>query len=224
MGRWKVNKKLEIGLPFFSGFYESIHSSVFDSEEECIMEDYEGKSWDDFRWEYDHLSYCKNYVNAVNSILELKLEFVEMTSPREYNFSTDRIFCKINKSDLKKLKTVLNSEEMKNLVKRRFTSRDGFMSFYSNDIEEWKEKPLKDWDYNELGTLLEAWIIKDSTNTSETEEFYDDIDYQAMEYCSGNGQYVSYTKLWDEKVEQKQKDLHEKELIKLEKWNKAVLG
>jgi len=190
----KMTKKLEIGLPFFSGFYESFHSSVFEREEEYILEEYKGKTWDDFKWEYDYLSYCKNYVHAVNSILDLKLEFVELSSPREYNFSTDRIFCTISKKDLNKISTALDTEIMKDLVKRRFTSRDGFISSYSNDINEWKEKPLKDWDYNELGTLLEAWININSTKTSETEEFYDDIDYQAMEYCEGNDSYVSYTK------------------------------
>lgn len=208
-----MTKKLEIGLPFFSGFYESLHSDNFDREEEYIIEEYEGKTWDDFDFTHDYLGYCKSYVNKVNSILDLKLEFVEMTSPREYNFSTDRIFCTINKKDLKKIATALDTETMKDLVKSRFTSYDGFLSFYSNDINSWKEEKLEEWDYNELGTLLEAYVkISDEEN----------IDEQCWEYLSENGGWVDYTKKWDEKAEQELKDLHEKELEKLGKWNEAV--
>ncbi len=36
--------KQALRLFFFGGFYESIHDSVFDSEEESILEDYGGKS------------------------------------------------------------------------------------------------------------------------------------------------------------------------------------
>lgn len=206
-------KKLEIGLPFFSGFYESIHSSNFDREEEWIIEEYEGKTWDDFDFAHDYLGYCKSYVKQVNSILGLNLEFVELTSPREYNFSTDRIFCTITKKDLKKISTALDTETMKDLVKRRFTSRDGFHSFYSSDINEWKEKKLEDWDYNELGTLLEAYV-EISGN--------DDLDYQCAEEAMDNDQYVDYKKKWDEEEERVQKELHQTELNKLEKWNEAV--
>lgn len=41
-------------------------------------------------------------------------------------------------------------------IKKRFTSYDGFISFYSNRIEDWLDKPLTEWDHNELGTLLYA--------------------------------------------------------------------
>lgn len=210
-----MTKKLEIGLPFFSGFYDSIHSSALDREEEEIIEMYEGKSYEDFSFTVDYLSYCKNYVHEVNSILDLNLEFVEMTSPREYNFSTDRIFCTISKKDLKKISSALDTEIMRDLVKKTFTSRDGFISFYSNNIDEWKEKPLKDWDYNELGILLYAYVKVKKI---------EDIDFMCYQYCSTYGQYLKYKKLWDEEAEKREKELHQEELNKLEKWKKAVAG
>lgn len=36
----------------------------------------------------------------------------------------------------------------------RHTSYDGFHSFYTNDLSEWLDKPLEDWDHNELHSLL----------------------------------------------------------------------
>lgn len=200
---------------FFSGFYESIHDSVFDQETEYILEDYPDKEWDDFQFTYDYESYCKNYVRAINSELGMNLEFQELISPREYNFTTDKIICWIKPSDVKKLSSALNSDTMKNLVKERFTSRDGFISFYSPYIEEWKEKKIKNWDAVELGTLLDAWII-------ESGEDLDNLDFAGMEYCSGNGQYVDYEKMWDEEAELAEKELHQKELEKLDRWNNSV--
>jgi hypothetical protein len=113
----------------------------------------------------------------------------------------------------------LNSETLKNIIKRRFTSRDGFSSWYSNDIEEWKEKKIQDWNCVELGTLLDAWIID-----SESKDYYDELDYIGYEYCQGNGQYVGYVKLWDEKAEKELEELKVSELEKLETWKKNVAG
>ena len=43
-------------------------------------------------------------------------------------------------------------------IKSRFTARDGFSSHYSNDLESWLTKPLRDWNHSELGTLVIAAI------------------------------------------------------------------
>lgn len=215
-----VSKKKEVRLMFFSGFYESIHDGVLDSECEWIMEDY-GKKWDDFRFTYNYQEYCKNYVRAISSETGLDLEFKSMWSPREYNFATDEITCYISAKDLKKISSVLDSDVLEKIIKRRFTSRSGFISFYSNSLEEWKEKPVKDWDEIELGTLLDAWLY---VNEFLSDENNSDLDYVGYEYCSGNGQYVEYEKLWDEQAELETAELHKKELEKLAIWTKSVIG
>ena len=212
-------KKYEVLLNFFSGFYESIHSGVFDNEEEWIIEDNPGHDYDDFKFKTDEVGYCKNYVNAISSEIELKMEFMELTSPREYNFTTDKISVWITTKELKKISSALNSEALKDIIKRRFTSRDGFMSYYSNDIEEWKEKKIQDWDCVELGTLLDAWIIE-----NESFDYWDNLDNCGYEYCSGNGQYVDYERLWDIEAEMQLEQQKTLELSKLETWKKNVAG
>lgn len=94
-------KKYEILLNCFSGFYESIHSGAFDSEEESIIENYPGHDYDDFRFNYSWIEYSKNYVAAISSEIGIKVEFMELTSPREYNFATDQISCWITSKELK---------------------------------------------------------------------------------------------------------------------------
>ena len=210
-------KKYEVLLNFFSGFYESIHSGVFDNEEEWIIEDNPGHDYDDFRFKYDEVGYCKNYVRTISSELDIEMEFMELTSPREYNFSTDQISVYIDTKTLKKISSALNSESLKDIIKRRFTSRDGFMSWYSNDIEEWKEKKIQDWNCVELGTLLDAWIIE-----NESFDYWDNLDYCGFEYCSGNGQYVDFERLWDIEAEMQLEQQKTLELSKLETWKKNV--
>lgn len=218
--------KQALRLFFFSGFYESLHTWAMDSEEECILENYDGKVWDDFRWTYDFEGYCKNYVRAISSEIGIDFEFKSMWSPREYNFATDEIECYIKSEDVDKLATVRNSDTLKNIIKQRFTSRDGFCSFYSNDIDEWNEKEISEWDEIELGTLLDAWIVENDLDI-------ENLDMVGYEYCSGNGQYVDYveTEASKERTKEVQRlaeenaeraELHEQELEKLEQWKKSV--
>ena len=210
-------KKYEVLLNFFSGFYESIHDDIFDREEEWIIEDNPGHDYDDFRFKYDEVGYCKKYVSAISSEIELKMEFMELTSPREYNFTTDKISVWITTKELKKISSVLESETLSKLIKKRFTSRDGFMSFYSNHILDWKEKKIQDWDCVELGTLLDAWIIE-----NESFDYWDNLDDCGYEYCSGNGQYVDYERLWDIEAEMQLEQQKTLELSMLETWKKNI--
>ena len=160
----------EINLEFFTGFYESIHNSYFESEEDYILED-TGKPWDEVDFTYDFIGYSQAYVNQVNRILGLNLKFKELISPREYNFTTDKIICYISQKDIKKIAEYRFSDTMRELVKDRFTSRSGFISFYSHNLDEWNSKELKEWDSVELGTLLDVYI-KELGN--------EDIDYQCF--------------------------------------------
>lgn len=186
------HKKQEVRLMFFSGFYESIHDSVFDFEEEGILENYPDKKWEDFRFSYNWTEYSKIYVRAISSEIGIDLEFQELISPREYNFTTDKIICYIKPKDVKKLATALNSPTLEKLVKERFTRRDGFIPFYSSYVDEWKEKKITEWDAVELGTLLDAWILINFPENNGEDSPLDYLDYCGYEYCQGNGQYVDY--------------------------------
>lgn len=95
--------------------------------------------------------------------MDLKLEFEGFTSPQYYNFETDRLFGFIPSAVVAVLFEMSASESHRTLervIRDRFTSRDGFWSHYSNELDEWLEKPLADWDHNEVETLLVAALYK----------------------------------------------------------------
>lgn len=175
---------LLIRLPF-QGFYNSIHDELIDNTLDRMLENdqadipmlysekYEEDRnasellWNTANYESICTEYSKEYVKAMNEYIkqeldiDLKLAFESMVSPREYNFMTDRIFAWIPESKMLAIASQVDNKVFDNLVKERFTSYDGFSSFYSNDSEsdEWYETPINEMDHNQLQTIFEAWML-----------------------------------------------------------------
>lgn len=102
--------------------------------------------------------------------IKLNAKFSGLDSPRSYNFTTDRIFVKIPLRAVKELYKLVGVEKLGSAIKERFTSYDGFMSFYDNSLEAWP-KNLNEWDCNQVGILLDCltknqdeWGIMEDSN------------------------------------------------------------
>lgn len=112
----------------------------------------------DYSAGYDLIA--RDYVEAYDAWLaekfdlkSCKMQFEEMTSPREYNFETDRLFVTMPVYILAKIRKAVGEVELAAAFKERFTSRSGFISHYANSIPD---KPLAECDHNEAGTILAA--------------------------------------------------------------------
>ncbi|MBL4761487.1 MAG: hypothetical protein JKY93_02165 [Gammaproteobacteria bacterium] len=157
----------------FGGFYESIATHLLDNEFDNLLE----KQADEGVTKHDNTplnsddltvdnkgykdQYSKGYIDVYNQAfddtvgVELGLAFESLESPTFYNFETDRIFAYISLQKVKELLSSIDGVELAGFILDRFTSRSGFTSFYSNDLVDWINKTLKDWDCNEVGTLLD---------------------------------------------------------------------
>lgn len=210
----------------FPGFYCSDYSEQLDHAEETECEYIvESQEWapdrspefagldaseicELFYWHSNyHQSYltvARDYVTRFDALwsealgFKLLLEFEEMTSPKEYNFQTDRIFCKAPANVIAALLATVKPETLRDTVKEKHSSRSGFISFYSNDVSEWLDMPLEDWDHNHLATLLasrmadaiaadselEKWEFSIFEDMAESEIFYtawsDCVDWPAV--------------------------------------------
>ena len=135
-------------------------------------------------YEYDNfqeyeIDVCKefmnNYIEKIKEVLpsditnyyEFKFDIVEeennivVVSPKYYNYSTDRCYCNIetNRKTLKLIKEhTLRLNGVIAYLLRNFTSRDGFISFVSNDIEVWKELDIEDYEQNMFIALSDMLI------------------------------------------------------------------
>lgn len=199
-------KTVETNLPF-PGFYYSLYDSEFDAtiERDC---EYFAEEWGvDVNSVSDAAFSHTDTSDAQSAIAELHaakwLEsftdetginlltghaFGGMSSPRFYNFETDRIFATVSLAAIGKCYAAQKRDGFETLsliIRERFTSRDGFMSFYSNDLAAWQEKPLRDWDCNEICTLLCATV--ELLYRDGLDKFNREVEYETLEYASGNG-------------------------------------
>lgn len=169
----------------FAGFYESYHSMNVDNAIENLARDYDGNLMhevhDELQSKCDYREvyklYAKDYTETLAHELKLQITHESMTSPREYNFSTDRIFVEISLEEVTRIYGLTNKAELAKLVKDRFTSRSGFSSFYSPNLNEWGTD-LSVWDHNEVGTLLEAYLIQEGWDD-------DSLHSDLVEHCNG---------------------------------------
>ena len=148
--------KTTIEIKSFPGFYETIFSEIYteEGERESLRDQYP-----DFEhlsdWEINSDAYrnavakefSEMYINELNDKLQLniKLTSESIDSPREYNFTTDRIICNIEVGDydafIAKVINLMSDPEYRvklaKVIKERHSDAPGFWSFMSNDIEDW---------------------------------------------------------------------------------------
>lgn len=162
----KQTKKYETFCPLFPGFYGSIFE--YDNEENDI-ESYNDEngtdlSYDDFTFDYSeyHNRIASAFVNRLeselNQFLPIKIEFEKIVSPKEYNFTNDSINVSV-KLNLKVLIDLINDrkENARTYFKDKYTSCSGFISFHSNDIEDWlNPKYIMERSEHRIGALLDC--------------------------------------------------------------------
>ena len=203
-------KVIEINLPFFDGFYESIFFNsdtlwyeFYDNEKEYKEEYGDDITVDDLDIDFKEYcnDICKEYVDVYFSYTPAfieKLEFTEMTSPRQYNFETDKIYANATLSEdwreqildfMKK-----NKDWVAHRVEKDWTSYDGFLSFMDNTYEDWLkrfENTEEEIDSRYLEVMVAYMMIFDD----------EDIRHTLAEYTLENVYVGSYIYCTKDKIE-----------------------
>jgi len=172
---------LRMVIPF-AGFYASAWDDAMDSELDALViwlktsdsrfEDYPDADIHDavfaeIDWDTVREALARAYADAFWEWLRPQLavsgeavewRYAELVSPREYNGLNDRIFVNVSPALVDALVLQTDGATLGIVIKDRFTSRSGFVSFYSNDMDDWFKTPVTQWDHNQLGTLLLAWM------------------------------------------------------------------
>ena len=162
----------------FGGFYDSIHSDIIDSQIEWYGSDDDGYyNWEDDLTNYEktNKNYAEAYIEIIKKYLfdndvKVDMDFIEIDSPAYYNFATDLIIIKIlSKEHQKKIIKFVKSKfknELAEYIKDTTTSRDGYMSFYT------QKEVLKNKDNKLIEACLEMisnFINKDFQDLLEIE-------------------------------------------------------
>lgn len=181
----------EIVLPF-SGFYCSVHDAAIDDAIDRMFCDDSGAPNEGLaghvraKCDFPEVfrEYAKSYAAAFAAEFELPgLAYVRTCSPRFYNFETDRIIGALAVDDVLRLYDEVDTVTMTDTAAARFTSRSGFISFYSPDWQNtWGD--VLEWDCNQLACLLAAYL--ETTNPGDFDQW---AEVGLMESAQGNGRF-----------------------------------
>lgn len=168
-------KLMESTIPF-SGFFKTGHEAFINEQVENFFDhECSGRgsvnpacieAWQFINWREIYEVYSAFYVARFANLLKCRLRFIELITPNEYNFRTDRIFVQIDLKTVKEIFERTEKDGLDMLIQSKFTSRDGFISMYSNSLCAWPES-LEDWDPNQIGTLLEGYVAYSSSSTTQ---------------------------------------------------------
>ena len=246
--------KFNIQLPFFPGFYESSLKTsdtaywAIKDELEYYQREYaydnpdeqaiyaqlteDDIDFDDNRYEED----VRNaWVEAFRDRLPefvLSLENVEMTSPRYYNFDTDRLWADVELRDdwmdIVREFMVENADWLRDRIKDDWTSYDGFDSYMSNNFDDlsddenedsWVRK--KSWYWHLFSGQSDRWECYISTIIGymmyrENKEIRNDLVMDALEDVYA-GSYVFITDEGEERLQelrdQREEDIREGRIV-----------
>lgn len=174
-------EKFETFLPVFKGTYGNYWDDYNPTDENGFDIPYE-------RYELNFRAFLEsigrsmiNWFESDTELFELagieSMEFQSSHSPAYYNFSNDSINVSITiKNETRILLYILeNWDYFKKRIKEEHTSRDGFNSNQSNDINKWKDETngFTDFSDNEyyLGFLLD--VICDIEGYEEKDAYWD---------------------------------------------------
>jgi len=186
--------KVKTYLPIFSGFYNTQWEFQYESIEEFIKEERENKGLfseidfndveiDNETYENDIVkSFCEKLPNLMSDYIN-SIEFEKIISPKEYNFENDsaNVIIDVN---IDKIKDFIynNKDKFSEFLKKRYTSCDGFIPWYSNNFETWENdtKNFTDFSINGhyLGSILDFIAhMLGIDNYSIFENVYENLDY-----------------------------------------------
>ena len=149
MAKIFVNETVGI-LQSFVGFYDSIWEPDTEIYYECERTGQE----EDVDFTFDYKQYQNDICKAYTEVWELwmqefisediELEFVEVVSPRYYNFENDSCRVKIRLTQAAEdaiiAKIGKHRDQIAKWIKENHTSYDGFFSNLYNDIDQWPSR------------------------------------------------------------------------------------
>jgi len=165
-----------------------------------------GFAWEHMNYAAAYLDVAKDYVEAFAEWLEdaardidpdapaCGLTFARLDSPREYNFRTDDIDCDVNESFVAWMFAQTEKDGFRALTRtleRRHKSYDGFHSFYSHRLADWLAKPVAEWDYHELRSLLES-VFESALAEDWRMDLYYALSDGAYAYFDANFDYAAF--------------------------------
>ena len=183
--------KIKTYLPIFTGFYESIFEPNEDSEIDYINELRTENNKSEINYDHIDFDYNKYYLELSEDLCDkvwseldnfiYKIEFLELKSPKFYNYSNDYIECIITPKKQAILSYIKqNYNNWRKYLKDNYTSYDGFISHYDNNpnSEDWNLDSL--FKQHQLCSVLN--FIAENENITEFDLLDNEVYIQAKNF------------------------------------------
>lgn len=171
-------RKFDLEMVGFCGFYETLLGDFLDEQLNYDLENLDDSlsklKINEFNC-WQNLDYKQYEIDTADMVMDKFLDFAKemlcdiidlkptgkqatVSSPKFYNFTTDKIFKQVEIKEYEYHKLVgflLGQEELtKKVLARHFTSYEGFTSFYSNKTDYWLRL-----NWNELTDLQFSYLV-----------------------------------------------------------------
>lgn len=147
---------IEVEIPF-DGFYDSFISEDIDSE---LENEFGEAAWSmNIPYKAIRTDICKAWVAKWNELvteetgIPCDATFSIFSSPREYNFHSDRLFVMMNLTTIHRLAEWVGPEALQEQFTKSFTSCSGFTSFYDTQVPD---EPIHEWDQPLISEIMNA--------------------------------------------------------------------
>jgi hypothetical protein len=160
-----MKQSFDTWCPLFPGFY----NTVFEPDEESLIQQYNecnntNYSYEDFEWDYKGYfeSIGRGFVERLEAkfqeLLPIKIEYQSIYHPKYYNCSNDVVNVRVTVSLNRLLRLIVDDiDGYTPYFREEYTSRSGFVSLHSNQLEDWlKKKYILENPAHRIGALLEC--------------------------------------------------------------------
>jgi hypothetical protein len=181
--------KIETYCPLFPGFYNTFLEP--NEENEVYSHNQEHGTdldYDDFEWDYEDYrqriasTFVECFERNFQDIMPVEIKYQSISSPAYYNFSNDTVNIEVD-LDFDRFMQIVNEQkdDIAEYILDNYTSRDGFNSFHSNNVDVWcdPEYILENKEHR-LGALMEAIALEH-------------IDKDDIIYWADSESYIHYT-------------------------------
>jgi hypothetical protein len=110
---------------------------------------------------------AKDYIEHLGNEIGITMQFESIDSPKQYNYTTDRLFVDVPKNELIDLYNRTDKKILEEMIKERHTSGPGFDSFYQNEITDPSWQDPEQFDHNQWQTVIEAKAKQDEVDLEE---------------------------------------------------------
>ena len=165
----------------FSGFYQSVHDGAI--EQAIILEKDNDTDFDESKISFPHAfkQYANDYTNLLSKEIGIPFSFVELTSPKEYNFSTDVITVNIDEKEVDKMLNEADKNILSEIIADNCTSHSGFISLTSNNIDDWLKTPVTEFKPSQIELIIQAYI------DTKFEDGHQDLENSISDDMQSNG-------------------------------------